>query len=218
MSPTIPVPAPDVALRLALDPPLDPDGDDARSALRRELARPEYHDTDLLRRIQDWVARFFDDGVAAVSDLSGVPAFLLLLLMVGALVALGLLVSRARRTTRVRNRSTPALTDEAITAAQLRARAEAALAEGRHDDALLDAYRALAVRQVEQGRIDDLPQATAHELAGSLGEAFAAQRERIEAAADAFDAVLYGDRAATREQAAAVLSLDAELGGRTVRR
>lgn len=203
---------------LALDPPLDPSGDEARSSLRRELARPEYHDTDLLQRLQDWLVRFFDDGVASVSNLSGVPAFLLLLVLVGLLVAIGSLVSRARRTSRTRDRSAPALTDETITAAQLRARAEAALAEGRYDEALLDAFRALAVRQVESDRIEDLPQATAHELAASLGAAFAGHRERIEAAADTFDAVLYGDRRATREQATAVLALDAELSGRGVRR
>lgn len=203
---------------LLADPPLDPSGDEARSALRRELARPEYHDTDLLQRLQDWLVRFFDDGVRSVGDLSGVPAFLLLLLLVGLLVAIGALVSRARRTARVRDRSAPALTTETITAAQLRARAETALAEGRYDEALLDAFRALAVRQVEDDRIEDLPQATAHELAASLGSAFEGHRERIEAAADTFDAVLYGDRPATREQATAVLALDAELSGRAVRR
>jgi len=203
---------------LLRDPPLDPSGDDARSALRRELARPEYHDTDLVQRVRDWLVRFFDDGVAAVSDLSGVPAFLLLVLLVGLLVAIGLLVSRARRTTRVRDRSAPALTDETVTAAQLRARAEAALADGRLDDALLDGFRALAVRQVERDRVEDLPQATAHELAAALGAAFEGHRDRIARAADAFDAVLYGDRPATREQATGVLGLDDELAGRVVRR
>ncbi len=104
-----------------------------------------------------------------------------------------------------------------ITAAALRARAEAALAEGRFGDALVDAYRALAVRQVERGRIEDLPQATAHELAAGLGLEFPAQRLLIDRSADLFDSVLYGDHPATREQAIDVLALDDELSGRRER-
>lgn len=212
MSPT------NAAARIALDPPLDPSGDEARSALRRELAKPEYQDANLIERLQDWLTRFFDRGVQRVSGLDTVPTFFLVLLGVGLLVALGLLVSRARRTARVRSRDVPALTDESITAKELRARADGAFAAGRYDDALLDGFRALAVRQVERGRIEDLPQATAHELASSLGTTFDTQRERIDRSADAFDAVLYGDRTATREQAAAVLALDDELGSRLARR
>ena len=56
----------------------------------------------------------------------------------------------------------------ALTAAELRARAERALAEGRYGDAVVDGFRALAVRQVERGRLDDLPGATAHEVAVAL--------------------------------------------------
>jgi hypothetical protein len=105
-----------------------------------------------------------------------------------------------------------------VTAAELRDRADRALAEGRFADALVDGYRALAVRQVERDRIDDVPQATAHELAGALAESFPAQRERIFASAEAFDAVLYGDRPADRGQAVGVLTLDDELAGRVARR
>jgi hypothetical protein len=202
-----------MALRLA-DPPLDPSGDEARSLLRRELAKPEYNETNLVDRIQRWLGRLFDDGVGAAHDFPPLGTFAAIVVFLLLATGVGLLLSRARRTARARAERAPALTDEGINAAQLRSRAEAALAEGRHDDALVDGFRALAVRQVERGRIEDLPQATAHELAGALGREFPAQRPRVERTADLFDAVLYGDHPATREQAADVMALDDELAGR----
>lgn len=204
---------PPVRLRLA-DPPLDPNGDDGRSLLRRELAKPEYNDTDLVERIGRWIGRLFDDSVGAAADVPAIGTFAAI--VVGLLVALGvgLLVSRARLTARARGAGAPALTGESVSAAELRRRAEAALAEGRYDDALVDGYRALAVHQVERGRIEDLPQATAHELAAALEVEFPAQGARVGRSADLFDAVLYGDHPATREQALEVLALDDELAGR----
>ncbi len=126
-------------------------------------------------------------------------------------------MSRARRTTRGES-SAPALTDEQITADELRARAEAALASGDAAAALVDAFRAAAVRQVERGRVEDVPQATAHELAGALAGAFPAQQGALRRAADLFDEVLYGDRPATDLQARELLALDDTLAGREARR
>lgn len=196
------------------DPPLDPSDDEGRSLLRRELAKPDYHDTNLLERLQHWIERRFDDGVGAAERIPSLGWFAALVVGVLLVAGIGLLVSRARRTARATAERAPALTGEVVTAAELRARAEAALAEGRHDDALVDGYRALALRQVERGRIEDLPQATAHELAGALGTAFPAQRHLVDRSADLFDAVLYGDHPASLEQALDVLALDDELAGR----
>ncbi|UMG93439.1 DUF4129 domain-containing protein [Nocardioides sp. TF02-7] len=74
------------------------------------------------------------------------------------------------------------------------------------------------MRQVERDRVEDLPQATAHELASALGAEFPAHRHLLDRSADLFDAVLYGHRPATREQALDVLALDDELAGRRARR
>ena len=93
---------------------------------------------------------------------------------------------------------TPCCRGRPVTAAELRARADAALAEGRHGDAVVDGFRALAVRQVERGRLDDAPGATAHEVAAALGAAYpAAARPRSTRSAALFERVLYGDRPAT---------------------
>jgi hypothetical protein len=199
------------ATRLLLDPPLDPSPDEARSLLRRELLKPEYHDQNLLQRIPTWVDRQVNRGLDAASGappLSTFAAMVLLVLLVGALAWL---LTRARATARTERGQRAVLTDEVVSAAELRARAERAFAEERYVDAVIDAYRALAVRQVERGRLDDAPGATAHEVALALAAEYPHQRPRVDASAALFDAVLYGDRPASRDQAAGVLALDDEL-------
>jgi hypothetical protein len=193
------------------DPPLDPSPDEARSALRRELLNPEYYEDNLLLRLLTWLQRQFDKGVEAAVDLPPLQAFaamVLAVLLVGALVWLA---SRARVSARGQRAAQAVLTGETVTAAELRARAEAALAEGRHEAALVDGFRALAARQTERGRLIDTPDATAHEVAATLADEYPDRRSQVDTAAALFDSVLYGDRPATRDQAAAVLGLDDEL-------
>lgn len=193
------------------DPPLDPSGDEARSVLRRELLSPEYHEQNLLERLRNWLERRIDGGVSSASDAPALQTFATMLVVLLLVAGLVFVVTRARRTARAAQERRSVLTTEEITADQLRARALAALAQGRHEDALVDAFRALAVRQVERGRLDDTPGATAHEVAAVLAAEYPHQRARVDDGARLFDAVLYGDRPATREQAAAVLALDDEL-------
>ena len=201
-----------------LEPPLDPSGDEARRQLRRELADPKYYDADLLDRVSDWLDRLISRSIDGAS--ASPPLAVTVAIVVGLLLALGLIlvVSRARRTVRGARTATPALTDEIITADELRARAEAALGAGDHSAALVDAFRAVAVRQVERDRIEDVPQATAHELARALAEEFPAHARAVHHGADLFDLTLYGERVATREQAVELLRLDDVLTGRGARR
>ena len=70
------------------------------------------------------------------------------------------------------------------------------------------------MRQVERGRLDDTPGTTAQEAARALAGEYPGLRARFGGSAELFDAVIYGDRSATRDQAADVLELDDELGGR----
>ncbi len=193
------------------DPPLDPSGDEARSLLRRELLAPEYHDQNLVQRTQDWLARRIDGGISSASDAPPLQTFAAMLVVLLLLAGLAFVLSRARRTARAAQERRTVLTSEQVTADELRARALAALADGRYEDALVDGFRALTLRQVERGRLDDSPGATAHEVAAVLADAHPHQRLRVDTAARLFDAVLYGDRAATHEQAAGVLALDDEL-------
>ena len=200
-----------LALRPPRDPPLTPTPDEARSKLRRELLRPEYNEQNLVQRLLRWVERQVGKGLDAASEAPPLSTLFAMLILVGLVVLLAWLASRARRTARSRDDDRAVLTDEVITADELRARAEAALAEGRHEDAVVDAFRAVATRQVERGRLADTPGATAHEVALALGREFPHLRERVDAGGALFDAVLYGDRPASASQAGSVLALDDEL-------
>jgi hypothetical protein len=200
-------------LRL-LEPPLTPGGDEAHDLLRRELVRPEYHQDNLFLRLVSWLSRLLQGGVDSARDappLTTFAAMLVGLLLVGAVAWL---VSRTRRSGRAPGVARALLVEETVTADELRARAEAAFAEERFADALVDAYRASALRQIERHRIDDVPGATAHEVAVALAEAFPEQASDVHRCAALFDLVLYGGRPATHEQARDLLGLDERLGAR----
>jgi hypothetical protein len=198
----------------SLDPPLDPSPADARELLVRELARPEYQDRDLLGRVERWIGRIVDGTVDAASGRSALSTFLAIVVALALVLALALLVSRARRSATVRARRPVLDGDAPASAAALRARAERALADGRSAEAVVDGFRAIAVRQAERGRIDDLPSATAHEVAVAVAGAHPDAGSRVHGTATLFDAVLYGDRPASAEQASGVLALDDELAAR----
>ncbi len=192
--------------------PLDPGADEARRWLVRELAKPEYHRDNLIQRAFEWIANLLDRSVGGASAVPGVRGVLSLVVFAVVAVAVIALVSRTRVTRRAsRDKSGPALSGEVITADQLRQRAVAAAAEGRHSDALVDGFRALALRAIERGRIDDQPGATAHELAARLAAEFPSLGDAINQCANWFDLVLYGDRVATRAQAEQTLALDLDL-------
>jgi hypothetical protein len=198
------------ALAFPADAPLDPSPGEARSWLQRELLDPEYHQQNVVERLITWFERHIGAGLETGGLLTTAAAMLIFLILVGALVWL---LSRIQRTRRARTATGPVLGHEVVTAADLRARAEAALADGRPEDALVDGFRALAVRQVERGRLDDNPGATAHEVALLLATEYPQHGAAVGDNALLFDLVLYGDRPATTEQATGVLVLDDELAG-----
>ena len=192
-------------------PPLDPSGDEARSLLRRELLRPEYHEQNVVERVLAWLQRQIGHGLDAAAQVPPLSTFAAMVVFLLLVAGLAWLLSRARRTAHGPAGDRAVLTDEVVTAAELRARAEAALVAGRPAEALVDGFRALAARQVERGRLDDAPGATAHEVADVLGATYPHQRQRVDGSARLFDLVLYGDRPATGDQARDVLALDDEL-------
>ncbi|MET3961254.1 hypothetical protein ABIE44_001188 [Marmoricola sp. OAE513] len=193
--------------------PLDPSPDGARTSLRRELLRPEYHQDNPLQQVLRWLQDRIGSGLDAASNTSPIGAAGALVVFLVVLGLLGWFLSRFRRSSQAVATSGAVLTEERVTAAELRSRAVAAMAENRYEDAVTDGFRALALRQIEHGRLDEQPGATAHEVAVQLGNEFAGTRDRIFDAAGLFDLVLYGDRAATREQAESVLALDDDLVG-----
>lgn len=199
-----------VALRLP-DPPLDPSGSEARDRLRRELLHAEYHRQNVFQELLDWLGRKISGGLGQASHASPLSTLMAMLILVALVLVVAWLVSRARFTAHEKEESRAVLTEEVVSADELRRRAEAAFEAGRFEDALVEAFRAVAVRQVERGRLANTPGATAHEVAEDLAREYAELAGQVHGCARRFDEVLYGERPATREQAAAVLALDDDL-------
>jgi hypothetical protein len=193
---------------LPAEPPLVPAPDDARSRLRRELLDPAYHQQDLLQRLLTWVDRRLSGLLDATSRAPEVSTVVAMVVLVALALGLGLLVSRVRRHARAESTDRAVLTGEAVTARELRERAEAALAAGRHEEAVVEGFRALTLRQVERGRLPDTPGATSHEVARALAGEHPEHAVRIDHVALLFDRVLYGEHRTDRDAAAGVLGLD----------
>jgi hypothetical protein len=193
-------------------PPLDPSGPEGRGLLRAELLKAEYHH-DLWQRLLAWLERLFSGSVGAASGLSWGRAAAAMAIGLLLVLVLVVVLSRLGRERRRRTPSDAVLPDDRPSATELRRQAEAALAEGRHSQALLDAFRALTARQIERGALDDQPGATAHEVAVRLATTYPEQDGPVGHSADLFDATLYGDHPATWDDAAEVLGLDDRLAG-----
>lgn len=187
--------------------------DEARDELRRELLHPEYRERDLGSRALQWVLRRLDEVLNTASSVPPLSYFAALVVGLVLVLALGYALSRLGRHTRAPSSSLEPVLEEGVSAQQLRARAREALAAGRDKEAVLEAFRALATAQVEQRRVENVPGATAHELAAALAEVFCDHRTEIVAAADLFDATLYGGQDVRREQAEELLALGNELAG-----
>ena len=166
-----------------------------------------------MSRVLEWLQRRFLEAIATASD-AGAASYVAAAI-VFLLLALGLiwLVSRARTSVAAAVGPGSLLTEERVTAAELRRRAEDALREGRLEDAVVDGVRALTVRQVEQGRLEIFPGATAREVAMRLAADHEEQRPRLARLAHLFDSVRYGGRAASSADAESVLALDDDLAG-----
>ncbi|QIK75371.1 DUF4129 domain-containing protein [Nocardioides piscis] len=198
---------------LAPDPPLDPTPEEGRNLLRGELLDPAYHQDDLLRRLLDGLGRLFVDVLTAASSAPPLSALAAMVVGLALVVLLIWLATRVRSAPRRINGDRQVVPDRSVTAREWRERAQVALDEARCSDALVDAFRALATRQVEVGRLDETPGATAREVVEALRSTYPHSTERMSESARLFELVLYGDREATREQALLVMSLDDELAG-----
>lgn len=193
---------------------LDPSPDVARSKLRQELLKPEYDDVDPFTRLINWFLGQFDGGLNTASGspiLSTLAAVAIFALLVGGGAWLA---SRARRTAQAGVLSGPVVADSRLSATEYRRRAEESLAAGDFNTTVIEGFRALARQQIESGRIEDLPQATAREVSALLGMNFADHSASLITASRLFDTVLYGDHHASRDEAISIISLDDRLGAK----
>ncbi len=194
--------------------PWEPDRDQARRLLQEELASPEYAEArpnplaEWLRDALGALLEWFDSVAGAAPSLPG--WILPLILVVVAVVVLLLVRPRTNAAARA-GRTAAVLTDRTLGPDQHRRAAQAAAAAGDHGAALAAWYRAL-VREAEVRTVlTAKPGRTATEAAGDLETAFPTERDALHSAAEGFNAVVYGDRAAGAEEAAAVRDLDGRL-------
>lgn len=196
-------------------PPLGPSSSEGRRLLADELAKAEYgSEESLLRRalraFLDWFLGLFD---GAAGDT--ISAWWVLAIIGGLLLLLALALWAAVRLQPGRRTRRPAeggvFEEVGISAAEYRRRAEQARARGDLGAAVLDGYRAIAAGMVERFILEDLPGATAREIAQSLVEPFPAADEPLLQAAGAFDAVRYGGHSVSSQTADRVLELQERL-------
>ncbi|WP_295696204.1 DUF4129 domain-containing protein [Lapillicoccus sp.] len=189
---------------------LSPSPDEAHRWVTEELAKDEYQDRrSLLQRFFQWLTERFQDllgqpGGGGVS----LPSFVIAGLVVVVLVILGYFATKVRRERRIVTSHATVLGDSTLTADQLRARAATAMAEERWDDAVLDSTRAIARDADSRTLLTDVPSLTAHEIGRQLATVFPDHVGPLSRAMDLFDAVAYGDLAATRADADAVRAAD----------
>ena len=191
---------------------LEPSPGQARDWLREELARPAYHhQAPLVQRLMDWLQEQWHRLLEQSQGAAGWSPLVTGLVATGVIALLAFVLPRVRRERRLPGRGAAVLTDPLTTAAMYRARVATALAEGRFDDALADAYRALTREAADRTLLEDTPGSTAHEVALALAPRFPGEVDALRRAADLFDAVRYGERHLGRTNAEEVVALDARL-------
>lgn len=191
---------------------LDPDRDEARELLQRELVKPDYNRPEsLLQKGLSWLLERLGDLIQIMPGSNGLSMLLLGVILALAVVAIFFAVRGSRRSRQLTDRTGPVLAEVGLGARDYRARAAAAAREGRWDDVLLDSYRAIAAATDERALLDELPGTTAHEIALGLRGPFPDHAEALLAAANDFDGVCYGDQRASQQQAERVRELDRAL-------
>jgi hypothetical protein len=195
--------------------PLIPDADEARRWAERELADPVYRAAEptpfdrLARSVGDFVASLFSGDVpGALTPWLAVVVVAVLL----AVVALALVIwGRPRRVVRARAPMALFGASDALTAPQLRDRADGAARRGEWSEAVAVRFRALAAALVERTLIDPAPGATVHAFARQAAQVFPGERDALERGADLFDDVRYLRRTGTEEAYRWVSDLDDRL-------
>ncbi|MFD2793198.1 DUF4129 domain-containing protein [Promicromonospora vindobonensis] len=195
------------------DLPVVPDRDTAREWLSSELQGTEYAEREsLLSRLISWVLDWLNSIDWPDTSMSGPQLGLVIAVIVVAVLVVAWLVAGPVRLGRNRAGSAEVLdTDDARTASQMRAAADAAAASGDWRTAAVERFRAVVRALEERVIIDPRPGRTAQEAAADAGARLPAQAAGLRSGADLFDGVEYGDRVATPDDDAELRALDAEV-------
>lgn len=200
-------------LRVLAEVPVDPDAATAQRWARAELADPVYHQSpSLLQRLLDWLWVQLTQAQHALTTIDARTAALLgaagvLLAVVVALTVAG----PVARTRRGRRESVDVFGDDARSAAELRADADAAAAAGDWTAAVLDRFRAILRSLEDRTLLDPRPGRTAHEATEVAGGRLPQHAAELRRAGRLFDDVCYGDTVPGAADHAGLRELDISL-------
>lgn len=184
-----------------------PDQDEARRLLEEELARPEYSPelnpvTRFIRDILDWITGAFGEEARSL------PLEYVLLggtTIIVALVALTVALNPVRLSSR--KQSTALFEDTSLTLSQVHDHYLVARKEGDLSASVIWGFRLLVLSLDADGTIHDSPGLTAREAATIAGKVRPDLAPALEATAEVFNDVRYGDLPATTDHVEAIETL-----------
>jgi hypothetical protein len=196
------------------EPPVTPDGDEARRWAVEELSKPKYGEAtpgwleDAWRNFLHWLDSL---GNSDGSDSGALPIITVAAVIV---LAVAIVLVRPRLNARRKNSSKAVFdVDSSVSPETYRRRAAAAAATADWGMAVIEQFRAVVRSAEERTIIDPLPGRTADEVAASLGAAFSSVVWRLERAANVFDAVRYGQARVDQQDFADMVALDESVSG-----
>ncbi len=181
------------------DVPVELGRDAAHRLAVEELAKPEYHvdDPSLFQRAVTWIIEKVADLIDRASQVvPGGPWGLAVIALVIMLVIAAVLW-RGGPVRRSGAGDAALFVGRPRSAAEHRAAAERAAGAARWEEAVLERYRAIVRSLEERTVLEPRPGRTADEAAAAAGVALPLLAQNLKAAAETFDAVVYGGRAAT---------------------
>lgn len=193
--------------------PLTPQRDEARDLLERELADSQYQRpfSGPIRQALDAVLSWLDDRLGTIGLVHIPWGPLIILALVIAAIVLTIVLVRPRLQ---RGAEADALldTEYAISAAELRSRADEHRRAGRIDEACRDLFRATVRSAEERDILSETAGMTATEAASALSHRFPGNADRIRVSAELFNLSRYGGRSSTDKDVEDLAALDAALG------
>lgn len=192
--------------------PVDPDAAEAQRWAEEELAKPAYDaEPGILERLWGWLMELLERiaGLGVETPPSTVPVILIsafVLVIVLALLLGGRVRGRQRAPAAAGSHQ---LFDDARSAKELHAAADAAAGRGDWSTAVVERFRALIRSLDERAVLEDRSGMTAHEAAGLAGSALPGHAQDLACAGRIFDDVCYSDHQAGPEDDAWLTDLAA---------
>lgn len=205
---------------MRLDVPVEPDDQEAREWLERELGRGDQPydpgaDSSWWDDFLEWLRSLFGEGPPGpgqVADTGGTVGIVIAVVLIAAALIVAFLIFGLPRLRR-RSRVTGDLfgEDDDRSAAQLRGAAQTAADAGDYTTAVIESFRSLARDLAERALVPTFPGTTAREFARRVAESFPGTAERLDEAAAVFDDLRYLGGVGTAEQWRRMSALEREL-------